>query len=53
MGVLLLLMVLLLLAVVRTTSRMADVKTNLSRQLAGKTDEFYIATGKVHGLRLS
>ncbi|CAM9178731.1 unnamed protein product [Ectocarpus fasciculatus] len=45
-GVLLLLMVLLLLAVVRTTSRMADVKTNLSRQLAGKTDEVYIATGK-------
>lgn len=47
MGVLLLLMVLLLLAVVRTASRMADVKTNLSTQLAGKTDEVYVATGKV------
>ncbi|CAM9342946.1 unnamed protein product, partial [Ectocarpus sp. 12 AP-2014] len=46
MGVLLLLFVLLLLVVVRTASRMADVKTNLSKQLAGKTDEVYIATGK-------
>ncbi|CAM9462230.1 unnamed protein product [Ectocarpus sp. 4 AP-2014] len=48
-GVLLLLFVLLLLVVVRTASRMADVKTNLSKQLAGKTDEVYIATGKVWG----
>ncbi|CAM9247691.1 unnamed protein product, partial [Ectocarpus sp. 12 AP-2014] len=46
MGVLLLLIVLLLLVVLRTTSRMADVKTNLSKQLAGKTDEVYVATGK-------
>lgn len=47
MGVLLLLVVLLLLAVVRTASRMADAKTMLNRQLAGKTDDFYLATGKV------
>ncbi|CAM9220320.1 unnamed protein product [Ectocarpus sp. 12 AP-2014] len=45
-GVLVLLFVLLLLVVVRTASRMADVKTKLSKQLAGKTDEVYIATGK-------
>lgn len=49
MGVLLLLLVLLLLVVLRTTSRMADVKTNLSKQLAGKIDEVYVTTGKVWG----
>ncbi|CAB1100229.1 unnamed protein product [Ectocarpus sp. CCAP 1310/34] len=46
MGVLLLLFVLLLLVVLRTISRMADVKTNLSKELEGKTDEVYLATGK-------
>ncbi|CAN0192654.1 unnamed protein product, partial [Ectocarpus sp. 13 AM-2016] len=46
MGVLLLLLVLLLLAVVRTASRLADAQTELNRQLARKTDDFYLATGK-------
>lgn len=47
MGVVLLLMVLILLAVVRATSRIADAKTNLAKQLIGKTDAWYIATGEV------
>lgn len=46
-GVVLLLMVLILLAVVRATSRIADAKTNLAKQLIGKTDAWYIATGEV------
>lgn len=47
MGVVLLLMVLLLLAVVWTVSKMADAKNKLSRQLSGRADAWYIATGKV------
>lgn len=47
MGVVLLLMVVLLLAVVWTASRMADAKNKLARQLAGKADAWYIATGAV------
>lgn len=47
MGIALLLMVLILLAVVRTTSRIADAKNNLAKQLIGKTDAWYIATGEV------
>lgn len=47
MGIVLLLMVLVLLVVVRTASRMADAKTMLSKQLIGKTDAWYIATGEV------
>lgn len=48
MGTVLLLMVLTLLVVaVRSTSRVADAKNNLARQLMGKTDAWYIATGEV------
>lgn len=49
MGVVLLLMVLLLLVVVRTVSKMADAKNKLARQLSGKADAWYIATGTVRG----
>lgn len=49
MGVVLLLMVLLLLAMVWTASKMADAKTRLARQLSGRADAWYIATGTVRG----
>eukprot|EP00903_Cladosiphon_okamuranus_P018201 g16743.t2 len=48
MGIALLLMVLILLAVVRTTSTIADSRSNLARQLILKTDAWYIATGEAH-----
>lgn len=47
MGVILLAMVLLLLVVVRATLRALDAKNELARQLSGKADDWYIATGKV------
>ncbi|CAM9093541.1 unnamed protein product, partial [Hapterophycus canaliculatus] len=46
MGMILLLMALLLLVVARIASRMADAKNKLDRQLAGKTDAYYISTGE-------
>eukprot|EP00903_Cladosiphon_okamuranus_P005952 g5878.t1 len=45
MGVVLLLLVLLLLAVLWTTSKVADAKSKLAQQLAGTADAWYIATG--------
>lgn len=46
-GLALLVMVFILLVVVRTTSSIADRKNELARQLIGKTDAWYIATGEV------
>lgn len=49
MGVVLLSMVLLLVAVVWTASKMADAKNKLARELSGRAEAWYIATGKVCG----
>ncbi|CAM9646533.1 unnamed protein product [Scytosiphon promiscuus] len=45
-GVILLLMVVLLLVIARVASRMADGRSKLKAQLAGRTDANFLSTGK-------